>query len=93
METYKSFPCSKKDVASIAKSRINDQEKQFISKWTWVTVIIAIVGIIVSRFVNDFAGYGIMAVAVVIFFWFTGKLTKKQKLARQELLEKWEELG
>lgn len=91
-EQFKNFPCSKKDVGAIAKRRINEQEKSSINKWTWVVVIIAAAGIIVSRLVMDLIGYGIIAVAVVILFWYTGKLGKKQKAAKVELTDEWEKM-
>ena len=80
----------KKDVISVAKARVNRAEG---NRFT-LLMLIAVGCIIAGSFVlktTVLAGWGLVAIGVIVFIWYMNNLSKKQNAMKAKLLREWQQ--
>lgn len=78
-----------KDVEVVANARVSRHEKNITNKWGIGAIAGVIVGAFISYQFSMLAGYGIVAVSILAFLYYSNQLSKKQTTERNRLVREW----
>ncbi len=79
----------RKDVEAVAKSRINRAEGNKPSYYTVVLMLAMVSGMYMTG-INALVGWLIVVAGVACFFWYISRVSKRQNIAKIQLLREWE---
>lgn len=80
---------SRTDVEMLAKGRVSKAEAKRTNQWIIGAGILLVISLFVVR-LSPYAGYAIMAFAVLGVLYYMNQLSKKQNAYKSQLVQQWE---